>query len=75
MTCKIEAGRLEFKGHPQPHSEFEVSLGYMRPFLNKQNKICVLCAVSRKLNTIYWLPVTVLSYLVLKVKLILPIFN
>jgi hypothetical protein len=35
---KVEAGRSEVQGHPQPHSEFKVSKGYRRPCLKEEEK-------------------------------------
>lgn len=32
---EVDAGRSGVQGHPQPCSELEVSLGYMRPCLRK----------------------------------------
>jgi hypothetical protein len=31
---KVQAGGTEVQGHPQLHSKFKVSLGYVRPDLN-----------------------------------------
>lgn len=37
----------KFKGHPQVHSEFEASLGYMRPcFRNKKRGRAEMMTVS-----------------------------
>lgn len=35
---QVEAENLEVQGHLQVHSEFKISLGYMRPFLKQTNK-------------------------------------
>ena len=34
ILCEVEAGGSEVQGYPQTHSEFEASLGYMRPLVS-----------------------------------------
>lgn len=36
-TLEVEAEKSEVQDHPQLHSEFKASLGYMRSCQNKQN--------------------------------------
>ena len=38
-TWEVEAGGSEVRGHPQLHSEFEASLGYIRASLKTGNKV------------------------------------
>lgn len=35
---EVKTGGLEAQDHPPPHSEFQASLGYMRPCLKKRNQ-------------------------------------
>lgn len=49
-TQEAEAEGSEVQGQPWLHSEFEVTLGYMRPCLKKKKKITVVFNLEKMLN-------------------------
>jgi hypothetical protein len=38
-SWKVESGGPEIQGYPPLHSKFEASLGYMKPYFKKYNKV------------------------------------
>ena len=47
-TWEAEAGGSEVYGHPRPHSKFENSLDYMRPYVNNTTQAVTAALQGKK---------------------------